>query len=188
MKGCPLLYIQPHIALFYYFSASKYFVMRYTKLLLAFLFALSLASCSSYKEIRVEKVTNVNLREFSGSTAYVDLTVLVNNPTGSKVNLNKLDVDINRFDNKFAHIESMEKVEVPAKSQTEKTILLKIRLANILSSGFILLTRKFNPEDYTANGYLKVSTFPFSKKIKFENQKLSSTIKGLDSVLKSSTK
>lgn len=162
--------------------------MRYTKLLLAFLFALSLASCSSYKEIRVEKVTNVNLREFSGSTAYVDLTVLINNPTSSKVNLNKLDVDINRFDNKFAHIESMEKVEVPAKSQTEKTILLKIRLANILSSGFILLTRKFNLEDYTANGYLKVSSFPFSKKIKFENQKLSSTIKGLDSVLKSSTK
>ncbi|WP_320051972.1 hypothetical protein [uncultured Acetobacteroides sp.] len=162
--------------------------MRYTKLLLAFLFALSLASCSSYKEIRVEKVTNVNLREFSGSTAYVDLTVLVNNPTGSKVNLNKLDIDINRFDNKFAHIESLEKVVVPAKSHIETTIQLKVRIVNILSSGFILLTRKFNPEDYTANGYLKVSAFPFSKKIKFENQKLTSAIKGLDSVLKSSTK
>jgi hypothetical protein len=162
--------------------------MRYTKLLLVFLFALLLASCSSYKDIRVEKVTNVSLREFSGSTAYVDLTVLVNNPTGSKVNLNKLNIDVNRFDNKFAHIESVEKVEVPAKSHIEKTIVLKIRIANILSSGFILLTRKFNPEDYTLNGYAKVSAFPFSKKIKFQNQKLGNAIKGLDSVLKTSGK
>ncbi|TCN63058.1 hypothetical protein [Acetobacteroides hydrogenigenes] len=162
--------------------------MRYTKLLFVILLCLLLASCSSYKDIRIEKVTNVTLKEFSGSTAYVDITLLVNNPTHSKVCLRKLDLDINRFDSKFAHVESLEKVEVPAKSQIEKTVQLKIRISNILSSGFMLLTRKLNPDDFTANGYVKVSSFPFSKKIKIENQKLSKSIKGLDSILTTSRK
>ncbi len=162
--------------------------MRYTKLLFVILLGLLLASCSSYKDIRIEKVTNVTLKEFSGSTAYVDITLLVNNPTHSKVCLRKLDLDINRFDSKFAHVESLEKVEVPAKSQIEKTVQLKIRISNILSSGFMLLTRKLNPDDFTANGYVKVSSFPFSKKIKIENQKLSKSIKGLDSILTTSRK
>lgn len=162
--------------------------MRYTKLLFVILLGLLLASCSSYKDIRIEKVTNVTLKEFSGSTAYVDITLLVNNPTHSKVCLRKLDLDINRFDSKFAHVESLEKVEVPAKSQIEKTVQLKIRISNILSSGFMLLTRKLNPDDFTANGYVKVSSFPFSKKIKIENQKLSKSIKVLDSILTTSRK
>jgi len=162
--------------------------MRYTKLLFVILLGLLLASCSSYKDIRIEKVTDVTLKEFSGSTAYVDITLLVNNPTHSKVCLRKLDLDINRFDSKFAHVESLEKVEVPAKSQIEKTVQLKIRISNILSSGFMLLTRKLNPDDFTANGYVKVSSFPFSKKIKIENQKLSKSIKGLDSILTTSRK
>lgn len=150
------------------------------------LVVLVLASCSNYKEIKVEKVTNVSLREFSGSTAYINVTVLVNNPTSSKVNLNKVDIDVNRFENKFAHIESLEKVTIPARSHSEHDVMLKVRLTNILSSGFIFLTRKFKPEDYSITGFVKVSSFPFSKKVKFKDQRLSNLSKELDSVMKGS--
>lgn len=162
--------------------------MRYIKILAIALLAISAVSCTSYKEIRIEKVTGINVREFSGSTALVDLTVLVDNPTGSMVKLNKLDLDVIRFDSKFAHIESLGKVEVPARSHLEKTILLEIRITNILSSGFLLFSKKLNPDDFTANGFIKVSSFPFCKKIKVENQKVGSVIKGLDSILSPSRK
>jgi len=157
--------------------------MHYTKYLLVALCGIVMASCSSYKEIKIEKVTAVSVREFSGSTALVDLTLLVDNPTSHNVKMSKLNLDILRKESQFAHIESIEKVAIPARTKEERTLKLEIRIANILTSGMVLMSKKLNPDDFTANGYIKVSSFPFSKKIKVENQKLGQVVKGLDSIV-----
>lgn len=157
--------------------------MRLAKLVIAMLIALTVASCSSYKDITIEKVSNVNVKEINGSSIIVDLNLQVNNPTGSRVKLNEVNLDIIKKDAKFAHISSVGKVVVPAHSVSERTLTLEVRITNILSSGMMLLGKKLNPDDFTANGYIKVSSFPFSKKIKVENQKVGSLVKGLETLM-----
>lgn len=156
--------------------------MRAIKYLFLATLAIMLASCSSYKEITIDKMTNLKVREFQGSTAIVDLKLLINNPTGSAVSLKEIDIDLNRKNAKFAHVTSIEKVVVPAKTHEEHTVSLMIRITNILSSGAVLLSGKLNPEDFTANGYIKVSKFPFSKKIRLNNQNINDILKGISSV------
>lgn len=113
----------------------------------------------------------------------VDLNLQINNPTGSKVKLNEVSLDVIRKEAKFAHITSIGKVEVPARSVSQQTLTLELRITNMLSSGFMLLSKKLNPDDFTANGYIKVSSFPFSKKIKIENKRLGEVVKGLEGIM-----
>ena len=143
-------------------------------------------SCNSYKEIRIEKIGGISIREMNGSTATVDLALVVNNPTNHAIYLNKVDLEIARKDAKFAQITSVGKVSIPAKSTLEKTLTLEVRLTNVLSSGFMLLSKRLKPDDFTASGYIKVSSFPFSKKIKLKNENIGTVLKGLESMTRTS--
>lgn len=163
--------------------------MRTIRLLIAIAVALiSFSSCSSYKEITIEKVSNLNVRELNGSTAVVDLTLQINNPTGSKIKLKEVNLDVNRKESKFAHVSLQDMVEVPSRSNQEHVVTLEIRVVNILSSGFMLLSKRINPSDFSANGYVKVSSFPFSKKVKFKDENIGSLIKSLEGAMSSNRK
>jgi hypothetical protein len=127
-----------------------------------------LCSCSGLKQIRIEEVRNVQLKPFSGSTLGVGLEARVNNPSYRKVQLTKLELNVQRGSTPFATISTTEKVKIAKRSNEFQPVSLEVRLRNVLSAIMAMQLKNFSVDDLTVEGEIKAKAFPLSKTIKIE--------------------
>jgi len=138
---------------------------------LIFILAL-LCSCSGLKQIRIEEVRNVQLKPFKGSTLEVGLEARVNNPSYRKVQLTKLELNVQRGNTPFAAISATEKINIPRRSNDFTPVPLEIRLRNVLSAIMALQAKNFSIDELTVEGEIRAKAFLLSKTIRIEKMSI----------------
>ncbi len=131
-----------------------------------------LCSCGGLNQIRIEEVRGVQMKPFSGSTLEVGLEAKVNNPSCRKVQLTKLELNVERGSTLFATISTKDKVVFPRYSNEFQPIPMEIRLRNMFGAIMALQQKNFSLDELTVEGELKVKAFPLSKTIKIEKQSI----------------
>ena len=127
-----------------------------------------LCSCGGLRQIQVEEVRNVRLKQFSGNTLAVELEARVNNPSRREVHLNKLELSVTRGTSPFATITTTERLTVPRRSNNFAEVPLEVRLRNMLSVMMAVQLGTFSLDNLVVEGEMTVTAFPVTKKIKIE--------------------
>ncbi|MDR2293273.1 MAG: hypothetical protein LBE11_07355 [Prevotellaceae bacterium] len=143
-------------------------ILKYT----IFIFAtLIFAGCSDFENVHVNiDSNNVKINAVKGSNFKLNIPVEIDNPTTKKLVLKKINIDVRKNGYNFAKLNMTEKIEFGNKTKENYIIVLTGKIVDPMSMIFSGFRFKNTPnENYTLNGYIKIGTSIFSKKIKFEN-------------------
>lgn len=132
---------------------------------------LALLSCGNFDDVQISvDHENVKINSVKGSRFKLNIPVEINNPTSKKLILKKTNADVLKNGYNFAKLELNEKIEVPANTQAQYTIVLNGKIVDPMSVIFSNFSFKNTlSESYTFTGFIKAGTKTFSKKIKFKN-------------------
>jgi hypothetical protein len=112
----------------------------------------------------------VKINAVKGSNFKLNIPVEIDNRTTKKLVLKKIDIDIRKNGYNFAKLNMTEKIEFENKTKENYIIVLTGKIVDPMSMIFSGFRFKNTPnENYTLNGYIKIGTTAFGKKIKFKN-------------------
>ncbi len=146
--------------------------MKYLQRLTLLLFIpMLLASCGSFNDVSISDYTDFRVVSLRGSTATIQATAKVSNPTGKTLKLKKLELDVYKQGYTFATLQLPQPLVVAPRTDEYQTLSLELNIKDplaLLRGGLDI-----NSNEFTVSGYLKAGTSLFSKKKKFDNLTLS---------------
>jgi LEA14-like dessication related protein len=143
-------------------------ILKHTIFILA---ALTVAGCTNFNNVHINiDGDNVKINSVKGSRFKLNIPVEIDNPTTKKLVLKKINIDVLKNGYNFAKLELNEKIEIEKKTNDKYTVILNGRIVDPMTAIFSNFSfRNTQTEIYTLNGYAKVGTTAFGKKIKFKN-------------------
>ncbi|MDR1054351.1 MAG: hypothetical protein LBL90_00620 [Prevotellaceae bacterium] len=141
--------------------------MKLIQFLFLLFVILAFVSCGNLKNISIDEVEQSVVRRQSGSKVMVETRVKVNNPTGHKLVLRKIDAEILRNGYQFANVKLKEKVKVLPHSNDYHSVFVEFNVIDIMAviTKTVDLTRL--NDNFTATGFIKGGTGLLCKKFKF---------------------
>ena len=151
----------------------KIIIMRMIKAISAILITVCLLSCGNLKNISIDEVSESRMRKQSGSKVTIETRVKVNNPTGHKLVLRKVDAEILRKGYQFADVRLSKKVKIPAHSNDYHSVMLEFDVIDVMAvaTGTVDLTQL--DDNFTVSGFIKGGTALLCKKFKFNDVTMS---------------
>ncbi|NNE56243.1 MAG: LEA type 2 family protein [Flavobacteriales bacterium] len=129
--------------------------------------ALALSSCSMYKEVEVQDITDVRVMEFSEEKVSAEVDLKVKNPNWYGVKLVKSEVYLELNGAHVGDMKLQEKVKIPRKAVSYHTLKVIAEYEDV-SGSFLqnFLTLIFNPVvKMKAEGYIKGRALIIGKKV-----------------------
>jgi len=131
-----------------------------------------LSGCSAVEEITVGNIRSVELKGINNDVITLELTAPVNNPNSFKVKLKDADLKVTNGEALVGTIKQMDDIIIPAKSNQECTINIKVQLANFKGNLLAIYGLFNNRRDLKLSGTIKVRAFPYFGKIKIKDYQL----------------
>lgn len=101
-----------------------------------------LVSCGNFEQIEIGEPKDLKLRGFQDNYLLVDVAIPIENPTLHHITLREMDVKVFLNNQYIGKLLIDETVKIKPKSDEIYQLPVKIRLANILSTAFIMMNMK----------------------------------------------
>lgn len=128
--------------------------------------AIMLASCGKFGEITIGAPDEIQVKGFEDNYLILSLSLPINNPTVHKIQLKEIDLRVfinNRYIGKLV---VDEKLTIKPKSSSMYFLPVKIRLANLLNTAFIMINlRKGQQVEFRFEGNIIVKTLILTRSI-----------------------
>lgn len=110
---------------------------------ICFLVLLPLAiSCGSFEDIEIGEPNEVKVRGFEENLLVVDVSLPVSNPTLHSIILQDVDMRVYLNDKYIGKLMLDDKVKIKPKSSEVYHLPVKVRMANVLGTAFIMMNLK----------------------------------------------
>ncbi|MDR1984852.1 MAG: hypothetical protein LBQ28_08520 [Prevotellaceae bacterium] len=127
--------------------------------------------CTDFDDVRINiNGDDVKINSVKGSRFKLNIPVEIDNPTTKNLMLKKINADVRKNGYNFAKLDMNENIEIKAETKEKYIVILNGKIVDpmgVMFSGFSF--RNTQNENYTLNGFIKVGTKTFSRKIKFKN-------------------
>lgn len=94
---------------------------------------LIIGSCADYRDIVLEDITLTGFSLKSASSAQINLTAYVNNPTGGTFNVTDMDGVLYKDDVRFAHFDLVDPCTIQPRMSSKIPMVIEINLDDPLS-------------------------------------------------------
>lgn len=133
-----------------------------------------LVSCGNFENIEIGEPQNIKVRGFEENYLLIDIDLPINNPTVHFINVTELDVRVFLNDRYLGKLIIDERIRLKPKQSNTYKLPVKIRIANILSTAFIMMNLKKGQEaKIKFEGKVKARSLFFFKTIEIsETQKV----------------
>ncbi|MBN1118102.1 MAG: LEA type 2 family protein [Bacteroidales bacterium] len=142
--------------------------MRFFKhfyLLLIILLPL-VSSCGNVEEIVIGEPKEVKVHGFEDNYLVIDVALPVDNPTLHKISIREMDVRVSLNGRYLGKLIVDERLVLKPKSNTVYQIPVKIRMANILETAFLMMNlKKGQTSELNFEGEVKARTLFFLKTV-----------------------
>ncbi|OFY28073.1 MAG: hypothetical protein A2275_13445 [Bacteroidetes bacterium RIFOXYA12_FULL_35_11] len=137
-----------------------------------------LTSCLNIEPVKVGTVQDFSIGKITSKDVTVFFTVPIENPNKFSFKITKVHLEISLGKQKAGLINKINKVVIPAHSKDVHKFETKINFSE-LGSDITQLAPLFmkNKANVKLKGYIKVRSFPISKKINVENESLIKLLK-----------
>ncbi len=151
---------------------------RITILLLAFSIAIVGMNSCAIQEVSVGKPKDIKVNNISFSGISISGKIPINNPNKFGFNVNKIKLDISMNDIPIGCLNKKERIHIKPNSNNAYQINYDASFKDVVKDP-IALTNALTKGSATVklSGYVKVSKFIISKKVKVEHQENISKIK-----------
>lgn len=123
-------------------------------------------SCGNLENIEIGEPQNIKVRGFEDNYLLVDVELPVNNPSFYTINISDMDVRVFLNDRFLGKLIIDEKIKIKPKQSTIYKLPVKIRIANILGTAFIMMNMKKGKEAAVKfEGEVKARSFLLFKTI-----------------------
>jgi LEA14-like dessication related protein len=99
-------------------------------------------SCGSFDDIVIGEPNEVKVRGFEENFLVVDVALPVSNPTLYPITLKDIDMRVYLNDKYIGKLMLDDKVKIKPKSSEVYHLPVKVRMANVLGTAFIMMTLK----------------------------------------------
>lgn len=141
-------------------------------LVILFVFIPLIYSCGNFEEIEIGEPKEVKIRGFEDNFLIVDIALPVNNPTIHRVSIKEMDVRVFLNDKYIGKLLIDEKVSIKPKKDTVYNLPVKIRLANVLGTAFIMMNmNKGSQSEVRFEGEIKAKALMITKTIEIKESK-----------------
>lgn len=149
----------------------RYFVLA----IIAILF---FAGCSQYKEIDISSMKIERVRMSSVKEVDLQLSVMVNNPSGKELVLSSVEGKLLRNGVSFADVELLEEAVVPARSNGEVEVKCRLVFADPMAALALGLNfASLNKDDFTADMEAVVRSGALKKKFRYNGMTIARLLK-----------
>lgn len=140
--------------------------MRLLHLYLFLLISLLLSSCFEYKEVEVEKVSNVSVESFSTKGITIGIDLKINNPNRYKISIVDSNLELFVDNRKIGSAKLKEKIVLQKKSNEIHHVTVETNLKQLLSSALPTLLGLITKTDIElgVKGDIKARAKSLSKK------------------------
>ncbi|MFO7829267.1 MAG: LEA type 2 family protein [Bacteroidales bacterium] len=131
-------------------------------IIISFIFS----GCSSFKDIEIGEIENVEFKGLYNNLAGLELTIPVSNPNNFKINIIDMNLDISINGKHLGKMTNLQKVVIPSRSEGSLIFPLQVELSNMLS-GVLSLYKLRNTKNFEVqiNGSIKARSFLHFKTI-----------------------
>ncbi len=129
-------------------------------------------SCGNFEEIEIGEPKEVKIRGFEDNLLVFDIGLPVNNPTLYRISIKEMDVRVFLNDKYIGKLLIDEKISIKAKKDTVYYLPVKIRLANVLGTAFIMMNmKKGSQSEVRFEGQIKARALLITKTIDIKETK-----------------
>lgn len=136
------------------------------------LFLFLFSGCLSVKSVSVGKVQDFNMEDFSDGEIKFSLKAKVENPNNFKIHITKVKLNAMLGNKLIGKVKHVNRVSIPANSEELIEIKATVKLAEEYNNLMDLAQLSMNKSSVKFNGYIKVRSFFFSKKIHVEDKNI----------------
>jgi LEA14-like dessication related protein len=128
--------------------------------------ALLVGSCSEFSDVKINDIKDVEVKGFEENSFLVSVKLDVDNPSRHKIEITEINTKVFINNQYIGKLLSAEPIVFPSRSSDEYSILLRVRLNNILGTAFAMMQLKNgNKVHVRLEGELTARTFLLKKKI-----------------------
>lgn len=125
-----------------------------------------LSGCSSFKEITIGEIENINFKGMENNRVGIELAAPVTNPNNLKIIIIDMDLDISINGKHLGKMTNLQKIIIPSRSEEIQIFPVQIELANMLSGALYLYRiRNMKTFEMHINGHIKARSFLHFKTI-----------------------
>jgi LEA14-like dessication related protein len=125
-----------------------------------------LSSCARFSDMKIGDVKDVEVKGFEENSFVVAIKLDVDNPTIHKIKITDIDTKVFLNNQYIGKIVAVDEIIFPAKTSNEYSILLRVRLTNILGTAFAMMQLSDgNKVNIRLEGDLTARTLLLKKKI-----------------------
>lgn len=129
-------------------------------------FVFFFSSCTHFSDIKIGDVKNVEVRGFEDNSFVIAVKLDVDNPTMHNLKITDINTKVFINNQYIGKILSDEPIVFSKKTSAEYSIVLKVRLSNILGTAFTMMQLSAgNKVNVRLEGELTVHSFILKKKI-----------------------
>ncbi len=147
-------------------------------LLLGFL-SLMLISCTNYKNISIVDIRPDNVSFLNTSQVLLTLGVKVDNPTGKKLTLDQGILEVFRDGQNLATLTVNDSITIAPKSNEYNKLEVLVEVKDLIALVNLDMNDRNTLEQFDVEGYLKVKSGLFSKRLKIDRMNLNDLLKSL---------
>ncbi len=147
-------------------------------LLLGFL-SLMLISCTNYKNVSVVDVRVDNISFQSTSQIFLTLGVKVDNPTGKKLTIDQGILNVFRDEHNLATLTVNDSITIAPKSNEYNKLEVHVEVKDLIALANLNVKDSKALEQFDVEGYLKVKSGLFSKRLKIDRMNFNDLLKSL---------
>lgn len=125
-----------------------------------------ISGCSSFKDIEIGEIENVEFKGLYNNLAGLELTIPVANPNNFKINIINMNLDISINGKHLGKMTNLQTIIIPSRSEENLIFPVQIELANLLS-GALSLYKLRNTKNFEMQitGSIKARSFLHFKTI-----------------------
>jgi hypothetical protein len=129
-------------------------------------------SCASFQEIKINNVSNVELKGINNNVVTFDITASIENPNAYRIKVKPLELKVMIGDyTELGKVKPMDLV-IAKKSTKNYTISVPIEITNMLSLGSAFNMFSGKVPDLRLTGKIRASTFLYGKTFELNGYKL----------------
>jgi LEA14-like dessication related protein len=136
------------------------------KLFLILLSSLILTSCGDFEDIQIGEPQEFVVQGFEDNLLKISVALPVENPTLNRIKIQEIDAQVFLNNQYIGKLIVDEQVVIKPKSSNLYQLPVKVRIANILNTAFIMMSmRKGQQIEIRIEGVVKVRTLLLTKTI-----------------------
>jgi len=109
---------------------------------LLFIALLFLSSCGRFSEVTIGDISGLTVQGIQNDALIVVVNIPVENPTHHRITINEVDLRMSMNKQYVGKILLNDKIIIPANSDEIHEVSLKVRMANLITTGLFMMNMK----------------------------------------------